>query len=82
MKTVRLMLTVAMLAVAGVASANIFEPQPDEVVVGEQVPGAAAQGYPNPTVESYGVMPSWTTRLSEAEIRAVSAYVHQLGGGE
>lgn len=30
----------------------------------------------------FGVMPSWTTRLSEAEIRAVSAYVHQLGGGE
>ena len=30
----------------------------------------------------YGVMPSWTTRLSEAQIRAVSAYVHQLGGGE
>ena len=30
----------------------------------------------------YGVMPEWTSRLSEAEIRAVSAYVHQLGGGE
>ena len=30
----------------------------------------------------FGVMPPWTTRLSEAEIRAVSAYVHQLGGGE
>lgn len=30
----------------------------------------------------YGVMPNWDTRLSEAEIRAVSAYVHQLGGGE
>ena len=30
----------------------------------------------------YGVMPPWTTRLSEAEIRAVAAYVHQLGGGE
>jgi cytochrome c oxidase cbb3-type subunit 3 len=30
----------------------------------------------------YGVMPPWTERLSEAEIRAVSAYVHQLGGGE
>jgi cytochrome c oxidase cbb3-type subunit 3 len=30
----------------------------------------------------YGVMPPWNTRLSEAEIRAVSAYVHQLGGGE
>jgi cytochrome c oxidase cbb3-type subunit 3 len=30
----------------------------------------------------FGVMPPWTDRLSEAEIRAVSAYVHQLGGGE
>ncbi|KUP91173.1 cytochrome-c oxidase, cbb3-type subunit III [Tritonibacter horizontis] len=30
----------------------------------------------------YGVMPNWDSRLSEAEIRAVSAYVHQLGGGE
>lgn len=30
----------------------------------------------------FGVMPPWQNRLSEAEIRAVSAYVHQLGGGE
>lgn len=30
----------------------------------------------------FGVMPPWTTRLSEAQIRAVTAYVHQLGGGE
>ncbi len=30
----------------------------------------------------YGVMPAWNLRLSEAEIRAVAAYVHQLGGGE
>ncbi|MBY6067675.1 cytochrome-c oxidase, cbb3-type subunit III [Leisingera aquaemixtae] len=30
----------------------------------------------------YGVMPAWNTRLTEAEIRAVSSYVHQLGGGE
>lgn len=30
----------------------------------------------------YGVMPNWNTRLSEADIRAVSVYVHQLGGGE
>ena len=29
-----------------------------------------------------GVMPAWTSRLSEAEIRAVSVYVHRLGGGE
>ncbi|MFK7940798.1 MAG: cytochrome-c oxidase, cbb3-type subunit III [Roseovarius sp.] len=34
------------------------------------------------TYSRYGVMPPWTTRLSEAELRAVSAYVHQLGGGE
>ncbi|EKE43353.1 Cbb3-type cytochrome c oxidase CcoP subunit [Oceaniovalibus guishaninsula JLT2003] len=30
----------------------------------------------------YGVMPPWTPRLTDAEINAVSAYVHQLGGGE
>ncbi|WP_171177574.1 cytochrome-c oxidase, cbb3-type subunit III [Ruegeria sp. HKCCD8929] len=30
----------------------------------------------------FGVMPAWNTRLTEAQIRAVSAYVHQLGGGE
>ncbi|WP_323766684.1 cytochrome-c oxidase, cbb3-type subunit III [Marinovum sp.] len=30
----------------------------------------------------YGVMPAWQGRLSEAEIRAVAAYVHGLGGGE
>jgi cytochrome c oxidase cbb3-type subunit 3 len=30
----------------------------------------------------YGVMPAWNTRLTEAQIRAVTAYVHQLGGGE
>ncbi|WP_136443083.1 cytochrome-c oxidase, cbb3-type subunit III [Pacificoceanicola onchidii] len=30
----------------------------------------------------YGVMPNWNERLSEAEIRAVSTYVHGLGGGE
>ena len=34
------------------------------------------------TDSRYGVMPAWEGRLSEAEIRAVSAYVHQLGGGE
>jgi cytochrome c oxidase cbb3-type subunit 3 len=34
------------------------------------------------TYSRYGVMPPWTQRLSEAEIRAVSVYVHQLGGGE
>ncbi|MEO1493536.1 MAG: cytochrome-c oxidase, cbb3-type subunit III [Pseudomonadota bacterium] len=30
----------------------------------------------------YGVMPNWSTRLSEAEIRQVAHYVHSLGGGE
>ncbi len=30
----------------------------------------------------FGVMPNWAGRLSEADIRAVSWYVHSLGGGE
>ncbi|MDO9527074.1 MAG: cytochrome-c oxidase, cbb3-type subunit III [Gemmobacter sp.] len=30
----------------------------------------------------YGVMPNWNTRLSEADLRSVSVYVHGLGGGE
>jgi len=30
----------------------------------------------------YGVMPSWGERLGESQVRAVAAYVHQLGGGE
>ncbi len=30
----------------------------------------------------FGVMPAWTGRLSEADIRAVATYVHGLGGGE
>jgi cytochrome c oxidase cbb3-type subunit 3 len=34
------------------------------------------------TYSRYGVMPPWTQRLSEAQIRAVAVYVHQLGGGE
>lgn len=34
------------------------------------------------TYSRFGVMPPWSTRLSEAEIRAVATYVHQLGGGE
>ena len=33
------------------------------------------------TYSRFGVMPPWNTRLSEADIRAVSLYVHQLGGG-
>ncbi|MBA84868.1 cytochrome-c oxidase, cbb3-type subunit III [Thalassobius sp. S69A] len=34
------------------------------------------------TNSRYGVMPNWNTRLTEAQIRAVATYVHQLGGGE
>ncbi|WP_417604078.1 cytochrome-c oxidase, cbb3-type subunit III [Primorskyibacter flagellatus] len=30
----------------------------------------------------FGVMPEWQDRLSEAQIRAVTSYVHGLGGGE
>ena len=30
----------------------------------------------------FGVMPAWSRRLTEAEIRAVASYVHGLGGGE
>lgn len=30
----------------------------------------------------FGIMPGFAHRLREAEVRAVAAYVHQLGGGE
>ena len=30
----------------------------------------------------FGVMPAWGQRLAEEDVRAVSAYVHALGGGE
>ncbi|SEL03545.1 cytochrome c oxidase cbb3-type subunit 3 [Roseovarius nanhaiticus] len=30
----------------------------------------------------FGVMPPWSERLGEAQVRAVAAYVHSLGGGE
>lgn len=30
----------------------------------------------------FGVMPPWEARLGEAQVRAVAAYVHSLGGGE
>ncbi|WP_224816148.1 cytochrome-c oxidase, cbb3-type subunit III [Hasllibacter sp. MH4015] len=30
----------------------------------------------------FGVMPAWSGRLSEAEVRATAIYVHSLGGGE
>ena len=34
------------------------------------------------TEARFGVMPAWGQRLSEADVRAVSLYVHGLGGGE
>ena len=30
----------------------------------------------------YGVMPAWGQRLKDVDVRAVTAYVHSLGGGE
>ena len=29
-----------------------------------------------------GVMPSWTGRLNEAQIKMLTLYVHSLGGGQ
>ncbi|KNG95238.1 cytochrome-c oxidase, cbb3-type subunit III [Pseudaestuariivita atlantica] len=34
------------------------------------------------TYSRFGVMPAWGQRLSEEDVRAVSTYVHSLGGGE
>ncbi|EPX77006.1 cytochrome-c oxidase, cbb3-type subunit III [Litoreibacter arenae] len=34
------------------------------------------------TYSRFGVMPPWSPRLSDAQVNAVAAYVHQLGGGE
>ncbi|MFY0647957.1 cytochrome-c oxidase, cbb3-type subunit III [Sulfitobacter geojensis] len=34
------------------------------------------------TYSRFGVMPPWGTRLTEAQVQAVAAYVYQLGGGE
>lgn len=44
--------------------------------------GSAAAITNTVTNAHFGVMPSWAPRLSEAEIKAVALYVHQLGGGE
>ncbi len=33
------------------------------------------------TMSRFGVMPAWGTRLTDAQVNAVAAYVHQLGGG-
>ncbi len=34
------------------------------------------------TYSRFGVMPAWGPRLDETEIKAVTLYLHQLGGGE
>ena len=34
------------------------------------------------TYSRFGVMPPWGPRLSQSDVNAVAAYVHQLGGGE
>ncbi|NRB02412.1 MAG: cytochrome-c oxidase, cbb3-type subunit III [Rhodobacteraceae bacterium] len=34
------------------------------------------------TYSRFGVMPAWGQRLTEVDVRAVSTYVHSLGGGE
>lgn len=34
------------------------------------------------TFSRKGVMPAWSNRLTESQVRAVASYVHQLGGGE
>lgn len=34
------------------------------------------------TYSRFGVMPAWGPRLTPADVNAVAAYVHQLGGGE
>ena len=34
------------------------------------------------TKARFGVMPAWTGRLTESQIRSVAEYVHSLGGGE
>ena len=68
MKTVRMLLTIALLAVAGVAVANNYEIHvQDDVVIGEDNGVVAEQGVPAPSVESYGVMPSWSTGCCERQ---------------
>ncbi|RMH45533.1 MAG: cytochrome-c oxidase, cbb3-type subunit III [Alphaproteobacteria bacterium] len=34
------------------------------------------------TNSRFGVMPAWSTRLSDAQVRQAALYVHQLGGGQ
>lgn len=68
MKTVRLMLTIALLAVAGVATASNYDYNihaQDDVVIGEDAtPAPSIDGYAD---ESYGVMPSWGTGCCERQ---------------
>ncbi len=42
-------------------------------------PDAIARQINNPR---HGVMPAWNQRLNEIELKMVTIYVHQLGGGE
>ncbi|MCA2013159.1 cytochrome-c oxidase, cbb3-type subunit III [Cereibacter sphaeroides] len=44
--------------------------------------GSEAEIRASVTVAHFGVMPGFTERLNEAQIRAVASYVHQLGGGQ
>ena len=62
MKIMKLLLVVMLLAVAGVAGANSYDYSFDaqEVIVGEEA-------VPAPSVESYGVMPSWATGCCERQ---------------
>ena len=34
------------------------------------------------TYSRFGVMPGWQGRITDAQIKQVTYYVHQLGGGE
>ena len=68
MKTLRLMLAIALLAVCGVATANNYDYYAqDEVVIGEESPVISDEAVPAPTVESYGVMPSWSNGCCEQQ---------------
>jgi cytochrome c oxidase cbb3-type subunit 3 len=44
--------------------------------------GSAQEIVETVTFSRAGAMPAWSGRLSEAEIKQVSVYVHALGGGE
>ena len=65
MKTLRTMLTMALLVAAGVANANNYDFLQDDVVIGEDAP--VAEAVPAPSVESYGVMPSWANGCCERQ---------------